>query len=152
VRPGDAPAQALDAAQLLDVLIDGGAGHAAGAGGISGCTEQLGLQTMADELAGDLIHTLGACAGTRTDDALQALAGEQQPDAVVHRPASRQDAVADGRKPYGQASGPRLTGDTRQGSKKAITAVRQACVKVTSMLYDCKGRAVALAGTQQSRS
>ena len=52
----------------------------------------------------------------------------------------------------GQASGPRLTGDTRQGSKKAITAVRQACVKVTSMLYDCKARAVALAGTQQSRS
>ncbi|MGA8362994.1 MAG: hypothetical protein WB709_00565, partial [Solirubrobacteraceae bacterium] len=62
------------------------------------------------------------------------------------------------------ASGPRLRGDTRQGSRKAMTAVTRACTKVTlsssasggeeraaggqsgeSALYDCKGRAAALA-------
>jgi 4-amino-4-deoxy-L-arabinose transferase-like glycosyltransferase len=66
------------------------------------------------------------------------------------------------------ASGPRLAGDTREGSKKAITAVTKACQKVTiassassatgggsesasagaggeSTLYDCKGHAAALA-------
>jgi hypothetical protein len=73
------------------------------------------------------------------------------------------------------ARGPRLPGDTRQGSTKAITAAAEACKKVTlsssatdsagratngrsggdgeqSTLYDCKGRAAALLGTQQSRS
>jgi 4-amino-4-deoxy-L-arabinose transferase-like glycosyltransferase len=67
-----------------------------------------------------------------------------------------------------QTSGPRLPGDTRQGSRKAIAAVTQACRKVTltssatggedeatggrgggsggeSALYDCAGRAAALA-------
>jgi 4-amino-4-deoxy-L-arabinose transferase-like glycosyltransferase len=62
------------------------------------------------------------------------------------------------------SSGPRLPGDTRQGSRKAMTAVTQACTKVTlasgttagegqaaggqigeSALYDCKGQAAALA-------
>jgi 4-amino-4-deoxy-L-arabinose transferase-like glycosyltransferase len=62
------------------------------------------------------------------------------------------------------SSGPRLPGDTRQGSRRAMTAVRQACAKVTlsssatggegqaaggrggaSALYDCSGRAAALA-------
>jgi 4-amino-4-deoxy-L-arabinose transferase-like glycosyltransferase len=58
-----------------------------------------------------------------------------------------------------QASGPRLAGDTREGSKKAIAAVTQACKKVTltssdgeDTLYDCSGRAVALLSTQQSES
>ncbi len=71
-----------------------------------------------------------------------------------------------------QASGPRLAGDTREGSRKAIAAVTKACVKVTlpasatggeseaaggrgggeSTLYDCSGRAAALLGTQQSRA
>jgi 4-amino-4-deoxy-L-arabinose transferase-like glycosyltransferase len=74
------------------------------------------------------------------------------------------------------ASGPRLAGDTREGSRKAIAAVTKACAKVTlagsttggegkatssrvgfaaggeSKLYDCSARAGALLGTQQSRS
>ncbi len=62
------------------------------------------------------------------------------------------------------SSGPRLAGDTRQGSRKAMTAVTKACTRVTlsssatggqgqaaggqggeSALYDCRGRAAALA-------
>jgi 4-amino-4-deoxy-L-arabinose transferase-like glycosyltransferase len=62
------------------------------------------------------------------------------------------------------SSGPRLRGDTREGSRKAMTAVTKACTKVTlsssatgaegqaadgrggaSALYDCEGRAAALA-------
>jgi 4-amino-4-deoxy-L-arabinose transferase-like glycosyltransferase len=62
------------------------------------------------------------------------------------------------------SSGPRLAGDTRQGSRKAMAVVTRACTKVTlsssatgvegrvaggqggeSALYDCKGRAAALA-------
>ena len=62
------------------------------------------------------------------------------------------------------SSGPQLPGDTRQGSRKAMTAVTRACVKVTlassatggegraaggqsgeSALYDCRGHAAALA-------
>jgi 4-amino-4-deoxy-L-arabinose transferase-like glycosyltransferase len=61
------------------------------------------------------------------------------------------------------ANGPRLPGDTRAGSRKAMTAVTQACAKVTlpssatggegqaggqagaSALYDCRGHAAALA-------
>ena len=77
------------------------------------------------------------------------------------------------------ASGPRLPGDTREGSRKAIAAVTKACRKVTlaasssassssatggqsgavgaggggeTTLYDCQGRSGALLGTQQSRS
>jgi 4-amino-4-deoxy-L-arabinose transferase-like glycosyltransferase len=61
------------------------------------------------------------------------------------------------------SSGPRLAGDTRQGSRKAMAAVTRACTKVTlslsanggegraaggqggeSALYDCSGRAAAL--------
>jgi 4-amino-4-deoxy-L-arabinose transferase-like glycosyltransferase len=61
-------------------------------------------------------------------------------------------------------SGPRLRGDTRQGSRKAMTTVTKVCTKVTlslsassgegqaaggqgdeSALYDCSGRAAALA-------
>jgi len=51
-----------------------------------------------------------------------------------------------------RAGGPQ--GETRQGSRKAMAAVRQACVAVTSTLYDCKGRAAELQrlSTQQSRS
>jgi 4-amino-4-deoxy-L-arabinose transferase-like glycosyltransferase len=68
----------------------------------------------------------------------------------------------------GNASGPRLPGDTRQGSKKATAAAAKVCQKVTlgsasasgvgsasggeSTLYDCQGRAAALLGTQQSKS
>ncbi len=59
--------------------------------------------------------------------------------------------------------GPRLPGDTRQGSRRAMTAVSKACTKVTlsasasggeggaaggqsgeSALYDCRGQAAAL--------
>jgi 4-amino-4-deoxy-L-arabinose transferase-like glycosyltransferase len=62
------------------------------------------------------------------------------------------------------SSGPRLRGDTRQGSRKAMTAVTEVCTKVTlstsasdgegqaaggqggeSALYDCEGQAAALA-------
>jgi 4-amino-4-deoxy-L-arabinose transferase-like glycosyltransferase len=64
------------------------------------------------------------------------------------------------------SGGPRLPGDTRQGSRRAMTAVARACVKVTlsssagggeggaasgqggegaSSLYDCAGHAAALA-------
>jgi 4-amino-4-deoxy-L-arabinose transferase-like glycosyltransferase len=62
------------------------------------------------------------------------------------------------------SSGPRLPGDTRQGSRRAMTAVTRACTKVTlsvsasggegaaaggqggeGALYDCGGRAAALA-------
>jgi 4-amino-4-deoxy-L-arabinose transferase-like glycosyltransferase len=62
------------------------------------------------------------------------------------------------------SSGPRLPGDTREGSRKAMTAVTKVCTKVTlsssatgaedraagvqggeSALYDCKGHAAALA-------
>jgi 4-amino-4-deoxy-L-arabinose transferase-like glycosyltransferase len=62
------------------------------------------------------------------------------------------------------SSGPRLPGDTRKGSRKAMTAVTKACTKVTlsssatggtgraaggqggeSALYDCRGHAAALA-------
>jgi 4-amino-4-deoxy-L-arabinose transferase-like glycosyltransferase len=62
------------------------------------------------------------------------------------------------------SSGPRLPGDTRQGSRRAMTAVTQACTKVTlsssatggeaqatggqggeGALYDCRGHAAALA-------
>ncbi len=62
------------------------------------------------------------------------------------------------------SSGPRLPGDTRQGSRKAMAAVTRACTKVTlsssatagesrvaggqggeSALYDCQGHAAALA-------
>jgi 4-amino-4-deoxy-L-arabinose transferase-like glycosyltransferase len=73
------------------------------------------------------------------------------------------------------AGAPRLAGDTREGSKKAIAAAAKACRKVTfasssssaaggeseaagpggggeSTLYDCRGRAAALLSTQQSRS
>jgi 4-amino-4-deoxy-L-arabinose transferase-like glycosyltransferase len=62
------------------------------------------------------------------------------------------------------SSGPRLRGDTREGSRKAMTAVTKACTKATlsssatgaegqaaggqggeSALYDCRGHAAALA-------
>ncbi|HEY2536941.1 MAG TPA: glycosyltransferase family 39 protein [Solirubrobacteraceae bacterium] len=62
------------------------------------------------------------------------------------------------------SNAPRLPGDTRQGSRKAMTAVTKACTKVTlssgasggegsaaggqsgeSSLYDCRGQAAALA-------
>ena len=52
-----------------------------------------------------------------------------------------------------------LPGDTRTGSKTAMAVVAKACQAVTlssssTTLYDCQGRAQALAsaGTQQSRS
>src|SRR5580700_117492 len=96
---GDATTHALDAAQLLNVLVLGRWGHAAG---VVGRAEQFGLQTPAHQLAGEEIHALGARAGTRADHASQIRAAEQQADAVVHGPASRQDAVADGREPYWQ--------------------------------------------------
>ncbi len=75
----------------------------------------------------------------------------------------------------GTQSGPRLAGDTRQGSKKALAAAAEACERVTlgssasgaesatasgrggsaggeSALYDCKGRAAALRGRSESRA
>jgi hypothetical protein len=54
-----------------------------------------------------------------------------------------------------RTGGPGLPGDTRAGSKAAMTAVAKACKKVTlstSALYDCQGRAAHLLSTQQSAS
>jgi hypothetical protein len=57
--------------------------------------------------------------------------------------------------PTQRTGGPGLPGDTRAGSKAAMTAVAKACKKVTvstSSLYDCQGDAAQLLSTQQSAS
>ena len=84
---------------------------------------------------------IGGFSGRESDVSVAWLAGE-----VAH--GQIRWVLSEG----GEASGPRLAGDTRQGSRKAITAVTQACEKVTSTLYDCKWRAAALLDTQQSRT
>jgi len=57
---------------------------------------------------------------------------------------------------FGGPVGPSGARETRVGSKPAMAAVAKACEKVTlaGTLYDCQGRAAALAslGTQQSNS
>jgi 4-amino-4-deoxy-L-arabinose transferase-like glycosyltransferase len=47
-----------------------------------------------------------------------------------------------------------LPGDTRTGARTAMAAVAQACARATGELYDCRGRAAALAsvGARESRS
>ncbi len=104
---------------------------------------------------------IGGFSGRESDVSVAWLAGEIGRDQIRW-------VLAEG----SQASGPRLAGDTREGSRKAITAVTKACEKVTlsagatggeseaaggqgggeSTLYDCSGRAAALLGTQQSRA
>jgi 4-amino-4-deoxy-L-arabinose transferase-like glycosyltransferase len=127
--------------------------------------------SAASEIVGDGadVAGIGGFSGRESDVSIAWLAGE------VSRGQIRW-VLAEG----SGSSGPRLAGDTREGSRKAIAAVTRACVKVTlassssssgtaggeseatsgagagaggeSALYDCRGRAAALAGTQQSRS
>ncbi len=119
--------------------------------------------SAASQIVGDGadVAGIGGFSGRESDVSIAWLAGE------VGRGQIRWVLAEGG----GTASGPRLAGDTREGSKKAITAVTQACRKVTlgssatggesaatsgggssSTLYDCQGRAAALLSTQQSRS
>jgi len=120
---------------------------------------------------------IGGFSGRESDVSVAWLAGEVSKGAVRW-------VLVEGSGPV--TGGPRLPGDTRMGSRKAMAAVAQACLKVTlpasatggegeatggsgtgggagggaggsagaggaeSRLYDCRGRAAALLGTQES--
>src|SRR3977135_1964414 len=89
----DPVAHAMHAPKLLDSLVEATEDAACAV------AEQLRLETVADELAGDRVDALRAGAGPRADDALELMTAEEQPYAVVERPSSRQCAVAYVRQP-----------------------------------------------------
>src|ERR1019366_68144 len=95
-----ASAQAVHAAQLLDGLVE----PAERLGGPF-AEEQLGIEAVTDELAGDGVHTLGVGSGTGPPRPLRPLPGVHQPDAVVGPPPAGKLAAARGGQPHGQALG-----------------------------------------------
>ncbi len=92
-------AQAVHPTQLLDRVVIAAEGVADLA------AQQLGLEAFAQQLAGDRVDSLGLRPGAGADDPVEPPAAEQQPDAVVQRPAARQRALAQAPEPDRQALG-----------------------------------------------
>ncbi len=122
-----------------------------GGGTVAVSSQSSAASAIVDD--GAEVAGIGGFSGRESDVSVTWLAGE------VGRGEIRW-VLAEG----GAVGGPRLAGDTRQGSRKAIAAVRRTCAKVTlassatagegraaggqsgaSALYDCGGRASALA-------
>ncbi|HEV3318839.1 MAG TPA: glycosyltransferase family 39 protein [Solirubrobacteraceae bacterium] len=160
-----------------------GPGAASGLGGIGGGGGPVGAplgndRTITAAIAYAKAHGGGTVAVSSQSSAASAIASDDAEVAGIGGFSGRESDVSvawlAGEVRRGQirwvlaegtgSSGPRLPGDTRAGSRKAMTAVTRACAKVTltsgadgaegqaaggqggaSALYDCQGHAAALA-------
>ncbi len=153
---GGAPGAPLGNQQTIAQAIAYAKGHGGGTVAVaSQSSAASAIVANGGEVAG-----IGGFSGRESDVSVSWLAGEVAKEEIGW-------VLSEG----GAAGGARLPGDTRQGSRKALAAVAQACRRVTLVsssatgageagdeaggsegeLYDCRGRAAALGAQESSR-